>query len=183
MTTRAPPPRARRARRGPRAGSPAGRPRSSPGRGSPPGLRLLPHLDRDLFDRQWDRRLGLRRLNAHGLGAEAVHQPLGHGGAEPLERLVVALLGAERDLLAHLGVVHGVLDAVGDRGVAFVELEGDVEDEPLADLALRLADAVMGVEREPRDLYRDGGRRGAALVAELVVVELVVVVVRLSLPH
>src|SRR3712207_8151203 len=47
-----------------------------------------------------------------------------------------------------VAVVDGVLDAVGDRGVAVVELERDVEHQPLAQLALRVADPVPRVERQ-----------------------------------
>jgi hypothetical protein len=53
--------------------------------------------------------------------------------------------------------------------VALADLEAQVEDQPLADLALRVAHAVMRVERQPGDLDRHLGLR-AVLVPVLVVV-------------
>ncbi len=69
--------------------------------------------------------------------------------------MVRALLGNERDELADLGVVDRVLEAVRRGRVGFAEVEPQVEDEPLADLALRCARAVVRVEREAGDLDRD----------------------------
>ena len=66
-------------------------------------------------------------------------------------------------------VVDGVLDAVGDRRVGLAELEADVEDQPLADLALGRRHAVMGVQRQPVDLDRHDGL-DAIVVVEVVVV-------------
>ena len=86
-----------------------------------------------------------------------------------------ALLGDERDELADLRVVDRVLDRVGDRCVGLADVEAQVEHQPLADLALGLADAVVGVKREARDL--DRYRLGALLA--VVVVELAGLVVEL----
>ena len=52
-------------------------------------------------------------------------------------------------------VVDRVLDRVGDGRVALADVEAQVDHQPLADLALGLADAVVGVEREAGDLDRD----------------------------
>ena len=54
-----------------------------------------------------------------------------------------------------LGVVDGVLEAIGEHRVAVGHVEGDVDLEALADLPLRLADPVMGVDREPSNLDLD----------------------------
>ena len=67
-------------------------------------------------------------------------------------------------------VVDGVLEAVGDRRVGLAELEPDVEDQPLADLALGRGDAVVRVEREAVDLDGDDGLDRVLVVVELVVV-------------
>ena len=98
---------------------------------------------------------GLRRLHGHALGAELRREPVGDHRAQPLERLVRALLGDQRDHLADLAVVDRVLDAVGDQRVGLADVEADVEHEPLADLPLGGGDAVVRVEREADDLDRD----------------------------
>ena len=117
---------------------------------------MLAHdLDRDLLDRQRQRRLGLRRAHAHALGAEALHQPLGDDLAEALEGAVAALGRRERDDVARLGVVDRVLEPVGQHGVAVGDVERDVELEPLADLLLGVGDAVVGVDREAAELDLD----------------------------
>ena len=64
------------------------------------GAAFLPDLDRDLLDRQRDRRLGLGGAHAHGARAVAVDQPVGDRRAERLERLERALGRRQRDLLA-----------------------------------------------------------------------------------
>ena len=84
--------------------------------------------------------------------------------------VVGALLGDQRDELADLGVVDGVFDRVGDSRVGLAHVEPQVEHQPLADLALGLADAVVGVEREARDLDRDRLGRLLGVLAELVAV-------------
>ena len=75
-----------------------------------------------------DRRLGLGRLDPHALDLEVGQQAVGDRRAQPLERAVGALLGDERDGLADLRVVDGVLDAVGDRRVGLADVEAQVED-------------------------------------------------------
>ena len=65
-----------------------------------------------------------------------------------VERAVAALGGGEDDDVADLAVVDGVLDSVGEDRVAVGHVEGDVELEPLADLLLGVADAVVGVDRD-----------------------------------
>ena len=64
--------------------------------------------------------------------------------------------GRQGDQLADLRVVDRVLDRVGDRRGGLADVDPQVEDETLADLALGLADAVVGVERQAADLDRDG---------------------------
>src|SRR5581483_6433749 len=86
----------------------------------------------------------------------------------PLERLVAALLGDQRDELADLAVVDGVLDAVGLGRVRLADVDADVEEQALADLALGGADADVRVQREARDLDRDDGLH-AAVEVEVVV--------------
>ena len=54
---------------------------------------LPQHLDRDLVHGQGDRRFRLGRLHAQRLGLVAVRQAVGDRGAQPLQRLVRALLG------------------------------------------------------------------------------------------
>ena len=49
------------------------------------------------------------------------------------------LLGDEVRRLADLRVVDRVLDPVGDRRVALTDVEPQVQQQPLADLALRSA--------------------------------------------
>jgi len=66
-------------------------------------------------------------------------------------------------------------------GALAVELARQIRTRP--DLALRLADAVVRVQREARDLYRDRGRGWGAVIAEIVVLHLVEVVIWLLLPH
>src|ERR1044072_2525905 len=78
---------------------------------------FAPDLDRDLFHRQRNRRLGLGGLDRHALGAELGGEPVRDHRAQPLERLVRALLGDQGDDLADLAVVDRVLDAVGDQRV------------------------------------------------------------------
>ena len=87
-----------------------------------------------------------------------------------------ALLGDERDELADLGVVDGVLDRVGDGRVGLADVEAQVEDEALPDLALGLADTVVRVQREACDLDR---YRLGALLAVVLVVDRAGVVVQL----
>ncbi len=88
-----------------------------------------------------------------------------------------ALLGDQRDQLADLRVVDRVLQRVGRGRVGLAHVESQVEHQALADLALGLAHAVVGIQRQAGDLDRD--RLGAALgviVAILVLVELVIAV-------
>jgi hypothetical protein len=91
---------------------------------------------------------------------------------EALERAVAALGGGEGNYVGDLGVVDRVLDAVGQDRVAVRDVEADVEYQPLPDLLLGVADAVMRVDREPVELDLDRGlvafavRFDAANVAE-----------------
>ncbi len=92
-----------------------------------------------------------------------------------------ALLGDQRDQLADLGVVDRVLQRVGRGRVGLADVQSQVEHQTLADLTLGLAHAVVGVERESRDLDRD--RLGAALgivVAVLVLAVLLVLVIPIA---
>src|SRR6185312_13145759 len=150
--------------------------------GAPASLIRVAHdLDRDLLDRQRDRRLGLGRSHPHRLGLVVAQQTVRDRRAQALERLVGALLGDERDRLADLAVVDGVLDAVSDGRVAGADLDPQVDHEALADLALGLGHAVMRVERQAGDLDRDERLRGLVLVLisvlEVLVLELLVVLV------
>src|SRR4051794_23180474 len=139
---------------------------------------LAPHLDRDLLHRQRDRGLGLGRLDRDAVGAELRREPVRDDGAEPFQGLVGALLGDQRDHLADLAVVDGVLDAVGDQRVGLADVEAHVEHEALADLALGGRDAVVGEQREADDLDRDAdlGTFAFGVVGLLAQVVLVVVV-------
>src|ERR1039458_4643754 len=141
----------------------------------PPSLRqLAPDLHRDLLDRQGDRRLGLRGLDPDRLGTEVLDDPIGDDRAQALERLVVALLRDQRDELADLTVIDGVLDPIGLGGVGLADVDADVEQQPLSDLALGRADADVGVQGEPRDLDRDDGLHAGVEVELVVGVQFVV---------
>ena len=72
-----------------------------------------------------------------------------------LEGLVAAFGRGEGDDVRDLPVVDGVLEAVGEHRVAVRHVEADVELEALADLALGLGHAVMGVNREAAELDLD----------------------------
>src|SRR5918999_269045 len=135
---------------------------------------VAPDLDRDLLDRQRDRGLRLGGLDADALGTELGGEAVGDHRAQPLERLVRALLRDQRDHLADLAVVDRVLDAVGDQRVRLADVEAHVEHQALPDLSLGRRDAVMGVERQPDDL--DGDPDLGALLVVIVVVQVVVVV-------
>ena len=75
-------------------------------------------------------------------------------------------------------VVDRVLDPVGERGVALADVEPQVEQQPLADLALGRGHPDVRVQRQPADLDRDLWLGVPLLVLVLVyVVELVGVVV------
>src|SRR6185312_8391748 len=132
-------------------------------------IRVAHDLDRDLLDRQRDRRLGLGRSHPHRLGLVVAQQTVRDRRAQALERL------------ADLAVVDGVLDAVSDGRVAGADLDPQVDHEALADLALGLGHAVMRVERQAGDLDRDERLRGLVLVLisvlEVLVLELLVVLV------
>src|SRR4051794_23476850 len=144
-----------RERRAPRGGWPGCRRRSSRGRGSPSVAALLPDLHRDLLDRERDRRLRLRGADRYLLRVVALEHAVRYRRAQALEGLVRTLLCGERDLLADVRVVDRVLHAVGHRRVGVSHLEGEVEHEALAHVALGLLDAVVGVQRQARDLDRD----------------------------
>src|SRR5215207_8535548 len=103
-----------------------------------PLLDFPPHLDRDLLDGQRDGWLGLGRLDGDVLDLVVAEQAVRDGRAQALEGLVGALLGDEGDGLAHLAVVDGVLQAIGDRGVGLADVEAQVKQQALADLALGL---------------------------------------------
>jgi hypothetical protein len=83
--------------------------------------------------------------------------------AEALEGLVAALGRGEGDDVGDLAVVHRVLEPVGEERVAMGYVEGDVELEPLPDLALSLAYTVMGVDREAAQLDLHGVVRAVAV--------------------
>jgi len=83
---------------------------------------------------------------------------------------VRALLGDQRDQLTDLSVVDGVIDRVRNRGVGLTDVQPQVENQPLADLPLGLADAVMGVQRKAADLDRDRLGGLLALLVEVVAV-------------
>src|SRR3954462_8165691 len=136
---------------------------------------LAPYLDRDLLDRQGNRRLGLGRLDGDAVGPELTREAVGDHGAQALQRLVGALLGDQGDDLADLAVVDRVLDAIGDQCVGLADVEADVEHQPLADLALGGGDAMVCVERQPDDL--DGDPYLGALFFIVVVAQVVFVVV------
>ena len=123
---------------------------------------LAPDLDAHLVDGQRDRRLGLGGLDPHLVGGVLVQQAVGDGRAQALQRLVGALLGDERDGVADLAVVDGVLDHVGDGRVAVADLQADVEHQALADLALGGASrrgACRATGRGPRWSPRSGRPR------------------------
>ncbi len=84
--------------------------------------------------------------------------------------LVRALLGDQRDQLADLGVVDGVLERVGYGRVGLADVETQIEHQPLTDLALRLTHAVVGVQRQTGDLNRDRLGRLLTIIVELAVV-------------
>src|SRR4051794_15133168 len=90
-----------------------------------PSLTVLfaPDLDRDLLDGEGDRRLGFGGLDGDGVGAVLGREPVRDHRAQALQRPVRALLGDERDLVADLAVVDGVLDAVGDQRVHLADVE------------------------------------------------------------
>ena len=94
-------------------------------------------------------------------------QPIGDGGAEALERSVRALLGHERHGLAHLPVVDRVLEPVSEGRVGLPNVHAHVDHQPLTDLALRLADAVVGEQRQAGDLDRHEGLGARLVVADV----------------
>src|SRR3954454_19186048 len=112
-------------------------------------------FDPALLDRQRQRRLGLRRPNSNRFAREALHQSLADHVAQSLQGLVAALGGSERDDVAHLGVVDGVLEPIGEHGVAVGHVEADVDLEALPDLALRLSDTVVRVGRKATNIDLD----------------------------
>jgi hypothetical protein len=130
----------------------------------------------DLGHRQRERGLGLGRLDPDRIARVLIEQAVGDRRAQPLERLVGALLGDERRQLAHLAVVDRVLDAIGERGVTLADIETEVQQQTLSDLTLGRRDTVMGVERQPADLDRHLGF-GARLVILVDVVEIFGVIV------
>jgi hypothetical protein len=67
--------------------------------------------------------------------------------AEALQGLVGTLLGDQVGHVAHLRVVDGVLDAVGEGGVAFPHVDPDVEQQTLPHLALGSGHPDMGEQR------------------------------------
>src|SRR5262249_11652836 len=82
------------------------------------------------------------------------------------EGLVGALLRDQVGELAHLGVVDGVLDAIGDRRVALAHVEAEIQQEPLTDLALGGRHAQVGEQRQATDL---DGHLGLGVTLLLVV--------------
>jgi hypothetical protein len=116
---------------------------------------LVDDLDRNLLDRQRQRRLGLGGTDADGLAAIAFHQALTDDLGKSLEGAIAALGRGEGDDVADLGVVNRVVDAIGEHRVAVGHVEGDVELEPLPDLLLGVADAMVGIDREPSQLDLD----------------------------
>ncbi len=138
-------------------------------------LSLPPDLDRDLLHAQRDRWLRLGRLHPHALQLVVAEQTIRHHTAQPLERLVRALLGDQRDELANLRIVDRVLERIGRGGIRLADVQPQVEHESLANLALGVANPVVGVQRQSRDLDRD--RLGASLdILVAVLVQLVLVV-------
>ena len=90
-----------------------------------------------------------------------------------------ALLGEERDQLTDLGVVDRVLQRVRRGRIGLAHVQPQVEHQALADLALGLAHAVVGVQRQSGDFDRDrlGATVGILVVALLVQLILAVVIV------
>jgi len=58
--------------------------------------------------------------------------------------------GDERDQLADLRVVDRVLDAIGLRSVGLADIDPDVKQQPLTDLALGGADSNVRERDSPR---------------------------------
>src|SRR6185312_419780 len=90
-------------------------------------------------------------------GGIALEQPVGDRRAQALECLVGALLGHQVGHVAHLRVVDRVLDPVGDRGVALPDIEPEIEQEALADLAFGRGHAHVREQRQAADLDRHLG--------------------------
>ena len=110
-------------------------------------LGFAPDLNRDLLHAQRDRWLRLGRLHPYALQLVVTEQPVRHHAAQPLKRLVGALLGNQRDQLANLRVVDRVLKRVGRGGIRLTDIQPQVEHQSLAHLALGLAHSVVGVQR------------------------------------
>src|SRR5262249_7823720 len=89
---------------------------------------------------------------ARGLRAEALGRPVGGRG------------GGQRDDVADLRVVDGVLDSIGEDRVAVGHVEGQVEVQSLPDLLLGVGDAVVRVDGEAADLDLDCRLRGALVL-------------------
>src|ERR1700728_62391 len=140
---------------------------------------LAPNLNRYVVHRQRDRRLGLGGLDPDPFQVEVAEQAVGDRRAQPLQGLVGALLSHQRHELADLGIVDRVLHAIGDGGVGFADVQTQVDQQALADLALGLGYAVVRVEREAADLDRDGLKALVILVVLILfyVLGLVVVLV------
>src|SRR5580704_9488416 len=102
-----------------------------------------------------------------------LEQPVGDRRAQPLERLVGALLCDQVGRVAHLGVVDGVLDPVGDGRIDVADVHPEVEQQALPHLALCRGHAHVGEQRQSADLDRD---LGFGMALALVLVYLVVLV-------
>ena len=121
----------------------------------------------DLLDRIRDGRLGLRRAHRTESQSKRSISRSRNDVAEALEGAVAPLRGGEGDDVADLRVVDGVLDAVGQHRVAVGHVERQVELQPLADLLLGVADAVVRIYGEAADLDLHGECADSSITAKV----------------
>ncbi len=104
-------------------------------------------LDGDFPDGDLDWRLRLDCPNADAGRSMAFADSFRDHAGESFKRLIAALRCGLSYQHAYGAIVDGVLNPVGEDGIAIGNLEGDGELEPLTELELGGADAMMGINR------------------------------------
>src|SRR5712672_3427541 len=111
----------------------------------------------DVLEDRGDRRVWLMDGDLDRAGAlESRQYGVGHGTGGALEQLVIAVLEGGRRGRDHVGIGHGIGQAIGARGFRQVDGKFEIDDEALAYFGLVFHHAMAGMDDDTGDEDRIG---------------------------